>query len=234
MSRSLRLNDMDFGISTYAEEFALLRPGETNSAVPLPWLGRAILEANLAGLQDVIATEGEICLIWARGQKEAVLSQLESRSFEWTSRVQTWSLPVWFEEHDDWKLVCKATGLSREQVIAQLLKGRYPVAMLGFLPGFVYLHGLNESLHVPRKATPTTQIKERTLAIGGKYLGLYSLPTPAGWHAIGRVSVSVLDMNRMPPVCVSPGDVLQLKQVDEREYEQLLGSSLESFQESGQ
>ena len=233
MSRLLRLNGLEFEVADYAGEFALLRLMDSGADVSLPRLGRAILEAKVEGLLDVIATEGEICLVWEKGKKERVFEALDGKSFELAATQQHWRLPVWFDEHEDFGLVCQGAGLSADEVMGRLLVTEYSVAMLGFVPGFVYMDGLSASLQIPRKSTPAATIPAGTLAIGGKYLGLYSLSTPAGWYAVGRVPVSVLDVHEMPPMKMSPGEMISLVRVTKDEYDGLLGSSLESFQEVG-
>ena len=52
--------------------------------------------------------------------------------------------------------VAEHAGMSAEEVIAIHSGHDYLIDMLGFLPGFAYLGGLDERLHTPRLATPRT------------------------------------------------------------------------------
>jgi len=63
----------------------------------------------------------------------------------------------------------------------------YTVEFLGFAPGFAYLVGLPEALHVPRRATPRTRVPAGSLAIAAGYTAVYPFDSPGGWHLIGRV-----------------------------------------------
>lgn len=51
---------------------------------------------------------------------------------------------------EDLPFVAKHAGLSEKEVVALHSAQPYRIYMLGFLPGFPYLGGLNERLHTPR------------------------------------------------------------------------------------
>ena len=55
--------------------------------------------------------------------------------------------------------VAQLAGLSEDEVIAIHTERDYLIDMLGFLPGFAYLGGLDERLHTPRLAVPRTRIE---------------------------------------------------------------------------
>ena len=59
---------------------------------------------------------------------------------------------------EDLPFVAKHAGLSEKEVVALHSAQPYRIYMLGFLPGFPYLGGLNERLHTPRLSTPRTKI----------------------------------------------------------------------------
>jgi KipI family sensor histidine kinase inhibitor len=61
--------------------------------------------------------------------------------------------------------------------------------MMGFAPGFPYLDGLNERLHLERKASPHDRIQPGSVAIGGSHAGIYSVASPGGWHLLGRTDL---------------------------------------------
>jgi len=110
------------------------------------------------------------------------------------------------------------TKLSRADYIERLLQTELTVAMFGFLPGFVYFQGLDKSLHVPRKTSPTSRTSPNAFAIGGPYAGVYSLPSPAGWNVLGQIPWSLLQTNKLPPMALQPGDKITLTRVDEEEF----------------
>ncbi len=216
---------MLFFVDVYADEFAILRPAETNTqTLSLPLLGRAMQTAQLGFVQDVIATTNELCLTFADRSDASGIDTLDGKTFSLKHSSRQFQLPIWFDDHDDWQTVCDVTGQDKATIIRRLTDTSFVVAMLGFMPGFVYLDGLPPEFHIPRKATPTTSIAPQTLAIGGPYLGIYSLPTPAGWYAIGRLAQGVFQQDADHPLLVEPGDRIVLKMIDEDHYRQLVNA----------
>ena len=110
------------------------------------------------------------------------------------------------------------TGHSRVEIINQIIQLEFTVAMFGFLPGFVYLHGLPESLHVSRKSTPSTKMNANTLAMGGPYMGIYTYPSPGGWYDIGKIACSIFDKKQTPPMLIAKNNRFQFIAIDEATY----------------
>jgi KipI family sensor histidine kinase inhibitor len=81
--------------------------------------------------------------------------------------------------------VARAAGLSPADVVAVHASARYEVAVIGFLPGFAYLRGLDPRLVLPRRTTPRTRVPAFSVAIAGPYSGVYPFPSPGGWHLLG-------------------------------------------------
>ena len=74
---------------------------------------------------------------------------------------------------------------------------------------------------MPRKANPEKYVAANSLAIGGKYLGLYALDSPGGWNVIGKTPISMLQIPNLPPVAVNLGDKIKLQAISASEYEAL-------------
>ena len=66
----------------------------------------------------------------------------------------------------DLPFVAQHAGLTEEEVIALHTGREYQIYMLGFLPGFPYLGGLDERLFTPRLGTPRTAIPAGAVGIG--------------------------------------------------------------------
>ena len=90
--------------------------------------------------------------------------------------------------------------------------------MMGFLPGFVFLDGLDESLTVPRMESPRTKIPEGSIGIGGNQTGFYSLESPGGWNIIGRTSKSFFDQKKNPPTELQAGDKIRFFRISKEEF----------------
>jgi inhibitor of KinA len=97
----------------------------------------------------------------------------------------------------------------------------YFVGMLGFLPGFPYLCGLDERLITPRRSTPRARVPAGSVAIGGEHTGIYPLESPGGWHLIGRTPVSLFDLNADPPSLLQVGDRVRLVPISADEFERI-------------
>jgi KipI family sensor histidine kinase inhibitor len=101
--------------------------------------------------------------------------------------------------------VASLTGLSREEVVQRHTGAEYVVAYLGFSPGFGYLTGLDESLHVPRRDSPRTTVPAGSVAIAGPYGAIYPSASPGGWRLLGRTTLRLWDPGREPPSLLQPG-----------------------------
>ncbi|MCR9250301.1 MAG: 5-oxoprolinase subunit PxpB [bacterium] len=111
-----------------------------------------------------------------------------------------------------------ATGLPWEEIVSLHSNQTYSVYMTGFTPGFAYLGTLPETLEVPRKDTPRTQIPAGSIAIAGKQTGVYSLPSPGGWQIIGRTPIELLDLSSDSPFNLEPGSNVVFKEISLEEF----------------
>ena len=119
----------------------------------------------------------------------------------------------------DMDAVCAHTGFSREEVIARHTSPLYRIYMLGFLPGFPYLGGLDPALETPRLETPRTKIPAGSVGIGGAQTGIYPLESPGGWRIIGRTPLKPYDPDRAEPFLYRAGDSIRFYPVNRDEYD---------------
>ena len=96
--------------------------------------------------------------------------------------------------------------LSREKIIEIHSRPIYRVFLVGFVPGWAYLGPLPDELVLPRREVPRTQVPAGSVAIAGRQSGVYPLPTPGGWHLIGRTSVKLFLPDSDPPCLFRAGD----------------------------
>lgn len=130
-------------------------------------------------------------------------------------------IPVCYggEYGPDLGTVAQHAGLSPDEVVA-LHSGRdYLIDMLGFLPGFAYLGGLDGRLHTPRLAEPRTSIPAGSVGIGGAQTGIYPLASPGGWQIIGRSPVRPYDPDRAEPILYSAGEYLRFLPITSAQYD---------------
>lgn len=130
-------------------------------------------------------------------------------------------IPVCY--HDDFSIdmveVENKTGLTKKQIISKHTKAIYTVYMIGFMPGFFYLGGLDEALFCPRKETPRMHIFEGAVGIGGEQTGVYPLEGPGGWQIIGRTLQRIFDKNNVKdPFYVKQGDTVEFYEISRATY----------------
>jgi KipI family sensor histidine kinase inhibitor len=96
--------------------------------------------------------------------------------------------------------------LPRETIIELHSRPIYRVFLVGFVPGWAYLGPLPDELVLPRRENPRTVVPAGSVAIAGRQSGIYPLPTPGGWHLIGRTSVKLFLPDSDPPCLFRAGD----------------------------
>lgn len=131
-----------------------------------------------------------------------------------------WELPVCYEpefgpDMPDMERLC---GLSREEIIA-IHSGRdYKIYMLGFLPGFAYLGGLDPRIAAPRLDSPRQSIEAGSVGIGGEQTGIYPLASPGGWRLLGKTPLELYDPRRAEPIFYQAGDHIRFRPVSGEEF----------------
>jgi len=146
------------------------------------------------------------------------LSKLDVQVQKASSKV--FEIPVLYdgEGGPDLENVAKLAGLSKEEVIEIHSGSDYLIYMLGFMPGFPYLGGLDERIHTPRLDEPRVKIPSGSVGIGAAQTGLYPLESPGGWQLLGRTPVKTYDPNRETPILFDAGDYIRFVPITEEEY----------------
>ena len=119
-----------------------------------------------------------------------------------------WRIPVVYGgafgiDLDD---VAARHGLTPAQVIEKHAAATYRVYMIGFLPGFSYLGGLDPAIATPRRESPRTHTPAGVVSIGGVQALVSSIAAPSGWHLLGRTPVRTFMPGRDPTFLLAPGD----------------------------
>lgn len=107
--------------------------------------------------------------------------------------------------------IAERVGLSVDEVVEIHSGAEYRVEFCGFAPGFAYLGGLPESLHLPRRATPRVRVPAGSVAIAAGYSAVYPSASPGGWHLLGTTTAVVWDLDRSPPSLLEPGRVVRFR-----------------------
>lgn len=112
----------------------------------------------------------------------------------------------------------KLTGLDRDEIIAIHSATDYKIYMLGFLPGFVYLGGLDKRIEVPRLKTPRVKICKGAVGIGGNQTGIYPMDSPGGWRLMGATPIDLYDENRETPILLAAGEYIRFVPISILDY----------------
>ena len=183
------------------------RAGDRASLIEVPDNASAVrlarlLRAERPDLVDIVAGHTTVLVTWA-GEPADLGELVIGTEPEPAGRAV--EIPVVYDG-PDLEEVARLTGLSPEEVIARHTGAEHVAAFLGFQPGFAYLLGGDERLHVPRREVPRTEVPGGSVAIAGPYSGVYPRDSPGGWRLLGSTPSVMFDPAREPPALLAPGD----------------------------
>lgn len=132
-------------------------------------------------------------------------------------------IPVLYnlEMGPDLEEVASYNNLTIEEVVQIHTTNEYLVYMLGFMPGFPFLGGLDERIHTPRRSEPRVKINAGSVGIANNQTGLYPSDSPGGWQIIGRTPLKVFDQYSEPMTLYEAGDYIKFYSIDETTYNQI-------------
>lgn len=191
-------------------------------------LDRAIAQAKIRGVIETVPTYRSLLvhydpLTLTFAELGACVRSLMGSAHAERNARRRWRIPVVYggEFGIDLDDVAKARGISADEVVRLHMAGNYYVAMLGFLPGFAYLAGLDPRLATPRRDSPRAVTPAGTISIGGVQAGVQCLEAPSGWHLLGRTPVRTYQPRRDPMFLVEPGDAITFRAIDRCEWDEL-------------
>ncbi len=212
------------GDSALAVEFGNTIDPDINDQVHA--LAQKLTEANLPGILELVPTFRSLLIhynpsLMTYSSLAETVQQLEKAAVSTkTARKRILEIPCCYGSHfgPDLADMEQYTGLSRDEIIERHSSVDYKVYMLGFLPGFVYLGGLDKKLEMPRLATPRVKIPQGAVGIGGSQTGVYPLESPGGWRLIGGTPVDFYDPDREEPVLCHAGDYIRFVPITSTDY----------------
>ncbi|MDR3586743.1 MAG: 5-oxoprolinase subunit PxpB [Desulfosporosinus sp.] len=116
--------------------------------------------------------------------------------------------------------------LSVTEVINKHTTPLYRVYMIGFMPGFPYLGGLDPELTTPRLSSPRALVPMGSVGIAGGQTGVYPLESPGGWQLLGRTPKKMFNIRANPPTLLQSGDRVRFVAINEQEFCELEENSL--------
>ena len=175
----------------------------------------ALERAPLPGQRDLVPAARTVLVVLDRAPSDldvATLRRLDPDASAGVAAGKSLELPVVFDGADLAR-VAELTGRGVAALVEALTTAELTVAFGGFAPGFGYLSGLPEELHVPRRATPRTRVPAGSVALAGPFAGVYPQASPGGWQLIGRTDAVLFDVDRDPPALVVPGTAVRFRDV---------------------
>jgi KipI family sensor histidine kinase inhibitor len=211
------------GDSAITVEFSRNIDDEANRRVLA--LDRTMARNAIAGVSETVPTYRSLLVHYdpaqigfaELGEKLTALAQIPVPPMIGTRR---WRIPVAYggEHGIDLEDVAKTLNTTPDDIVARHVAGDYRVAMIGFTPGWSYLSGLEDFLHLPRRQNPRLLTPAGTISIGGVQTGVQCLAGPSGWHLLGRTAVRTYQLHRDPIFLLEPGDAVTFSAVDSKTF----------------
>ncbi len=191
---------------------------------------QAILQSKLPGIRELVPAYTSVCVHYDPEQigYEDLCDRLSALQIEPVQtniqNVHVVEIPVCYggEYGPDLAFVAEYNHLAPEEVISRHSSGDYLVYMLGFLPGFAYLGGMDERIACPRLSSPRTRIPAGSVGIAGSQTGVYPLDSPGGWQLIGRTPLKLFEMrNEQGQFLLSAGDRVRFVPISEEQFREM-------------
>ncbi|ADH98504.1 5-oxoprolinase subunit PxpB [Salisediminibacterium selenitireducens] len=190
-----------------------------------------LFQGRFPGLiEDVVPSYHQVTLFFTKPMVsnalrdwvyEEIRSDLHEPGQEPKSRIITVPVSYGGTFGPDLEEVARYLQLPSEEVIRLHMNADYTVYMLGFLPGFPYLGGMDPALSIPRKTTPRQRVFAGSVGIAGGQTGVYPSPSPGGWQLIGRTPLSLVDVTKEEPCLFRPGDRIRFEAISETDFQRL-------------
>lgn len=188
---------------------------------------QAVSCAEIAGVRELVPSYTAVCVHYdpVLLSYEQLLQCLDGIEIAANAQVEVEEkiikIPVCYggAYGPDLEYVALHNGLTPEEVVRRHSERTYLVYMLGFLPGFAYMGGMDESISCPRLTSPRTKIPAGSVGIAGSQTGIYPLASPGGWQLIGRTPVKMFEMmGETAKFTLSAGDRVQFVPISEEEF----------------
>ena len=121
-------------------------------------------------------------------------------------------IPVAYDG-EDLNDVADLLGWTVEDVIRRHTEALFTVAFTGFAPGFAYMTCDDPGFDVPRRESPRVRVPAGSVAVAGRFGGVYPSDSPGGWRILGTTPLKMWDTGRDRPALLAPGDRVRFRDI---------------------
>lgn len=134
-----------------------------------------------------------------------------------------WKVPVIYggKFGIDLDATAERHGLTPAKLIEKHSAPVYRVYMIGFMPGFTYLGGLDPSIATSRRVDPRPMTPAGCVSIGGIQALIAGQAMPSGWHILGLTPVRTFMAGREPAFLTAAGDEVVFEPTDASRWDAL-------------
>lgn len=186
------------------------------------------LTENFNGrISEIVTTYNSLTLFFDGSHRDELEKMVRDayHSFQGENLIKPvlWEIPVCYDEKFgiDLEEMSREINLSKEEIIHRHSSAVYIVYFIGFLPGFLYMGGMDPSIAFRRRSSPRAAVVKGAVGIAGRQTGVYPNQSPAGWNIIGNSPLSFFDPVAEPPCFVKPGDRIRFKPVSKKEHSKI-------------
>ncbi|WP_339925092.1 carboxyltransferase domain-containing protein [uncultured Cyclobacterium sp.] len=142
-----------------------------------------------------------------------------------------WTVPVCYDPEvaPSQSKYLEEKNMDLDTLVALHTSQSFLLYFYGFLPGFMYLGGLPEPLHIKRKKIPDRKISQGSVAIGGSQTGIYPVDSPGGWYVVGKTPVLIFENGKIN-LPFNPGDKIQFAAISQQRYMEIQEGSIHHWE----
>lgn len=196
-------------------------------------LSKFLLNQKIKGIVSIVPSYNALtiyydAIIYSEQELKQLLTQamqgfvMDERDY---NKKEIIHIPVLYggEYGPDMEYVANYQRMTIDEVIERHSRPVYLIYMIGFLPGFPYLGGMDKRLETPRLSKPRAQVPAGSVGIGGKQTGVYPLESPGGWNLIGKTPIALFHPKQ--GALLQAGQYIRFIPITEKEYNRIAENS---------
>lgn len=189
----------------------------------------AIKKNSIKVIVDIISTYNSLTIFYHTSIENIDSEMLTLKSIyneQYSLKIAKnylWKIPVCYDQKFglDLEEISKKNGLPIDEIIGIHSRQIYTVYFIGFLPGFLYLGGLDEKLYFQRKSDPRLVVEKGAVGIGALQTGIYPQESAGGWNIIGNSPIQFFDRKNEQPCFAQAGDKVKFIPIDIKSHEEI-------------